>query len=259
MAYALVGTIGAAVQTASGVALSTWAWGASESRTVGHLLIATVGVTGSATLPTTPAGWNIGQQLAGTSCSATVYWKIAAGSDGVPTINAITSGLIAGQLAEYSGNGGGNTPTDQTASAAGTGNPITATAGGTDAATGELLVMCGADRRSVARSPNDTWTSNNGTVTQEGSNNGTSSTDHYSFGVIIGTTVTTAFTAVMSSSVTTSTTGKVVAAASFKLPQAFTQALSGNLNFMVSGFVTAGPQPAPYVRKLPLPWELLPR
>lgn len=233
MAYALVGSLGTAVQTAAGVALTTWTYG--QTPTANNLLIATVTVTGSATLPTTPSGWSILSQVAGTSCSATVYYKIAAGSDSVPTIAAITSGLIAGQLSEYSGNPV-SAPTDQTGTATGTTSPITATASGTNVSTGELIIMAGADRRSAARASNDTWTSNDGTVTQAGSNNGTSSTNHYSFGAIVGSTPdTSAATAVMTLSITTSITGLAVAMGSFKLP--------------VAG--------VPYLRRLPYPWEMI--
>ena len=210
-AIALVGSRGAAVQAASGVALTTWAYG--QTPTAGNTLVATVTVTGSATLPTTPSGWSIGKQVAGTSTSATVYYKVAAGSDGVPTIAAITSGLIAGQLSEYSGVG----LIDQSGSATSTSSPVTATAGGANAATGELLICAGADCRSTARASNDTWTSNDGTVTLAGSNNGTSSVNHYSFGAIVGTTATTAQTSVMTLSITTSITGLAVVNVSFKL------------------------------------------
>jgi hypothetical protein len=214
VAVKLVGTIGTAVQAASGVALSTWAWGASENRTAGNLLIATVTVTGSATLPTTPSGWSIAKQVAGTSCSATIYYKLAAGADAVPTIAAITSGLIAGQLSEWSGAarasifdvGGVNS---------GTSSPITATATGAQGEAGELIIMAGADRRSVARASNDTWTSNQGTPTLAGSNNGTSSTGHYSAAYIASSSSTTAATAIMTLSITTSITGLAVAEAAF--------------------------------------------
>jgi hypothetical protein len=90
VAFALVGSVGVASQGAAGAAV-TPAWGTSETRAANHLLICWVGVTGVATLPTTPAGWNIGKQVAGTSCSATIYYKLAAGSDAAPTIALIIS------------------------------------------------------------------------------------------------------------------------------------------------------------------------
>ena len=224
MAYALVGTIGATGQTApsSGV---TPPWGTGESRTAGNLLICFIGVTGTATLPVTPSGWTIAKQIAGTSCSATIYYKIAAGSDTAPTIAAVVGGVIAYQLAEFSGNAT-TSPLDQTGSATGTSSPITATQGAVDTAVGELLLTCGSDFRSTGRAPNDTWTSNNATITQAGSNNGTTSTTHYSFGYSLATTSkASADTAVMTLSVTTNITGLAVASATFKLasPQSLTR------------------------------------
>ena len=158
----LVGTIGTAVQSsASGSASPTF--GASENRTAGNLLILFVSVTKSATLPTTPDGWYILSQVAGTSTSATIYFRAATGSDAAPVIAGITNGLIAAQLAEFSST---TATIDRTATATGTTSPNTATAGGTNAATGELIVMSSGDTRSVNRASNDTWTSNDGTVTQ---------------------------------------------------------------------------------------------
>ena len=99
MAVALVGTIGAASQGTAGNAV-TPAWGASENRTAGNLLICFVSVTQTATLPTTPEGWSIAVQKAGTLSSVTIYHKVALGTDAAPQIGAITSGVIAAQLAE---------------------------------------------------------------------------------------------------------------------------------------------------------------
>lgn len=214
MAIAPVGTASTASQGASGAAV-TPAWGANQPRTVGNLLICNVTVTGVATLPTTPSGWSIKGQVAGTSCSATVYYKVAAGGDAAPTINAITSGVIAALCQEY--RGADLTPADQSGTAVGTTSPITATAGGADAAVGDLLIATGADFRSVARSPNDTWSSNHVTApTNTGSNNGVSSVNHYSFCYGLTNSNSGADTAVMTISTTTSLTGAAVAFATFK-------------------------------------------
>lgn len=228
MAYALVGTIGTAVQTAAGSPLNTVTFGTGESRTAGNLLIFWVTVTASATLPGTPSGWSIGAQVAGTSCSATVYYKIAAGSDAAPTISAITSGLIAGQLAEFSGNRQ-VTPADRSGTQTATSNPVTATFGGADSSSGVLWVAAGADRRSVARASNDTWTGNHVTATAAGNNNGTSSQDHYSFAYANTTSNSGADTAVMTLSITTSITGLAVAASSFELPASVSATVSDTL------------------------------
>jgi hypothetical protein len=218
VAYALVGTIGVASQGAVTTAV-TPAWGTSENRTAGNLLILFVGVTGSSTFLSAPSGWisDSGTQVAGTSCTANIFYKVAAGADAEPTIAAVTSGLIAAQLAEFSGNS--NVPFDIANGNFGTSSPVTSTLGAPDATSGELLLMCCADRRSAARAPNDTWTSNHGIVTQAGSNNGVSVADHYSFGYILATTSNAgADTVTVTLSVTTSITGVAVVGASFKLP-----------------------------------------
>jgi hypothetical protein len=215
VAYALVGTIGVASQGAVSAAV-TPAWGTGESRTAGNLLIAFASVTGISTGPAAPSGWTPAGTAAGGSCFAAIYYKIATGADAAPTFGAITGGLIAAQLAEFSGNS--STPLDKQGSANGSSSPITATCSAADTTSGELLLMCIADRRSTARANNNTWTSNNGTVTQAGSNNGVSSADHYSFGYIVGTTSNaSADTAVCTISVTTSIVGLAVASASFLL------------------------------------------
>jgi hypothetical protein len=216
MAYALVGTIGAATQGAASTSV-TPAWGTSENRTAGNLLICFCSVTQISTFATPPSGWSQVQGGAGTLVSTTIFYKIAAGADAAPTIPLIGAGVISAQLAEFSGNSA--TPLDKTGSATATSSPITATFGSADTASGELIVMAGGDTRSLARSPNDTWTSNHATVTQAGSNNGVSSTDHYSFGYALATTSNAgANTAVMTCSVTTSLTGLSIATATFLLP-----------------------------------------
>jgi hypothetical protein len=214
--YVLVGTIGVASQGAASAAV-TPAWGTSENRTAGNLLICFVAVTTSPVIPTTPSGWSVGvQQNNGSgSCGAYIYYKIAAGTDTAPTIAALTSGLIAAQLAEFSGNNA--TPLDQIGGTTSPSSPITATLGGADTTSTELIIMAGADFRSAARTPNDTWTSNHATITQAGSNNGVSSANHYSFGYSLATTSNSgADTAIMTCSVTTSLTGLAIAACTFK-------------------------------------------
>lgn len=221
MAIALVGTVGTPSQGAAGAAV-TPGWGTGESRTANNLLILWVDVTGTATLPTTPSGWSIGAQRAGTSCSATVYYKVAAGTDSAPTVAAITSGVIAAQLAEFSG-AASTTPLDQSGVNSGTTSPITATYAGADAASGELLVSAGADFRSVARTPSDTHTSNHVTTMTGGtgySNNGTSSVNHYSNAWGLTNSNSGANTAVLTISTTTSLTGAAVASCTFKEPAA---------------------------------------
>jgi hypothetical protein len=221
MAVALVGTIGAASVGALSTAV-TPAYGTGETRVAGNLLILYCTITGSATLPTTPSGWSIAKQVAGTSCSATVYYKVAAGNDAAPTIALVTGGYIVGQLAEFSGVAA-TTPLDQSGSATGTTSPVTATFAGADTTAGELIVACGADLRSVARASNDTWTGNHCTFILGGSNNGVSNLRHYSDAYAVATSSNAgADTAIMTLSIATSITGLAVAAVTFKLPPAQT-------------------------------------
>lgn len=255
MAYALVGSAGTQVVGASGAAVSTEAYG--QTPTAGHLLICFVAGAGVATSPTTPAGWSIGKNGTGNSTAATIFYKIAAGSDAVPTIAALTSQIWSVQLCEFSGNSG--VPLDQTGTATGTSSPVQATAGGVDAAIGDLLLFVGSELTSTSVTRTLTNTLTNASATVTGNNSATSATSHYTFGYGVTTANSVADADSIALSSTSKETGFTVSIASFKASQQFTQALSGNLNFMVSGFVTAGPHPAPYVRKLPLPWELLPR
>jgi hypothetical protein len=216
MAFALVGTIGVASQGAVTSAV-TPAWGTSENRTAGNLLICFVAVTGVTTQAVTPSGWTQGPSQGANSCSTTIFYKIAAGADAAPTIAAITSGIIAAQLAEFSGNAT-SSPIDQNSSGGSTSSPVTVNLVTPDVASGELLVMAGADFRSAARTPTDSLTSNNATITAAGNNNGVSSANHYSFGYSLATTSNASGdTAVMTCSVTTSITGLAISAASFKL------------------------------------------
>lgn len=251
MAFALVGSVGAAVQGTAGAAVSTLAWGTSETRAAGNLLLCFCTVTAVATLPGTPSGWSIGAQVAGTSCSATVFFKVAAGSDAAPTIAAITSGLIAAHLEEWSGNATSN-PIDETGTNTGTTSPRTATLFAADEATAALVAMAGADRRSVARTPNDTWTSNHGTPTLRASNNAVSSLDHYSHATLVTNSNSGADTAIMTLSVTTSITGLAVAAISFRLlsTQTITLALLDASAALYEPTITAIELPLPVPPRL---------
>lgn len=216
MAYALVGTIGAASQGAAVNTAVTPAYG--QTPTAGNLLICFVAITGSSVLPTTPSGWSIAIQSNNNSCSSHLFFKIAAGGDTAPTISAIVTGMGAAQLAEFSGNG---TTKDKAGAGGSATSPIALGLGTASTESGELLVVTGADFRSAARTPNDTWTSNHGTITQAGNNNGASSVNHYSFGYCLATTSNSGQdTATMTCSVTTSLTGLNASAATFLLPPA---------------------------------------
>jgi hypothetical protein len=187
---------------------------------------------------------------------AAVYYRVATGSDAAPTLNAVSNGIIAVHLEEWSG--GDGTPSGQIfPPVSGTTSPLTGTLNTVDDAAGQLLVMVGADRRSAARATVNTWTSNHGTPTLRASNNGVSSADHYSHATLVTNSNSGADTATVTLSITTSITGLIVAAASFRLaaPPATQTATLGLLDAApgvfapnITAVVTANP---PYVQPYP--------
>jgi hypothetical protein len=212
--YALVGTIGAPVQGANSGAVGSsqgLAWGAGESRTASNLLICWCSVANIATLPATPTGWSIAHQLAGTSCSSTIYYLLAAGSDAVPTINAITGGIISVQLAEFSDNAT-TSPLDQHGGA--TTTPFTATATGTDTASGELVILANSGFYSAAATKTLSSSLNNGATAVIKTNNSVSSKAHFCFGYGITTSNSSADSA--TNSFTAGASGVSASIASFK-------------------------------------------
>lgn len=235
MAYALVGSAGSQVVGASGAAVSTETYG--QTPTANNLLVCFVGGAGVATAPTTPAGWSVGTAETGNSTSATIFYKIAAGGDGVPTIAALTSQIWSVQLCEFSGNAT-TSPLDQTGGGTGTSSPVVATAGAVDAALGELMCFVGSELTSTSVTRTLTSTLNNGmSANVTGNNSATSATTHYSFGYGITTGNASADSDSMALSSTSKETGFSVAVASFKLLPL--------------------PPPPVYIRKIPQQYELL--
>jgi hypothetical protein len=187
MAWSLVGTIGAVSTGAVNTAV-TPAWGTGESRTAGNLLlcwVAGMSATGPDPTPATPLGWSLADKSTGTGstgASATLFYKVAAGGDGAPTIAAGGANVLWNvQLGEFS-SGGGTPALDQhgVGTTAGT-SPVVATAGAVDLAGGDLIVSCGSIRYGSAGTKTITPTFNNGataTATQSGA---ISTTSHYGF------------------------------------------------------------------------------
>lgn len=176
--YSLVGTIGAPSQGASGAAV-TPAWGTSENRTAGNLLVCFVAVNASATIATTPAGWSVARTNTSTSTSVAIFYKIAAGGDTAPTIAAISGGIIAARLAEFTGNA--SSPLDKVGSNSGTTSPLAITASATDtAAPGQLVVTSTAIYYSSSGTKTLTDTINNATKITV-NNASTSTRSHYDF------------------------------------------------------------------------------
>ena len=233
MAYALVGSVGAVSQGSSGAAV-TPAWGTGESRTANNLLILWVDGQGSATLPSAPANWSIGIQKAGTSCSASVFYKVAAGGDAAPTVGAVTSTVLTAQLAEFSGNAT-SSPLDKTGTAAGTTSTQVATAGAADTAGGELVVYATGALYSLAATKTLSNSLNNGATAHNTTNNSTSTVNHYDLGYGI-TTGNSAADADTFSFTTQRITGAVVALASFKLAPSPVTVIPGVLNLTSTEF-----------------------
>ena len=241
MTIALVGSVGAVSVGTSGAAV-TPAWGTSENRTAGNLLLLHVAVTGSATLPTTPSGWSVGITRAGTSCSAAVFYKKAAGADAAPTVAAITSGIINARLSEFSGTAIGLTLTSV---ASGTTSPQKATNASADPANGSLMVSTMALLRSSASTlATDTATYTNATATST-SNSATSTASHYNFGYGL-TTAHASANADSQAFTTTSVTGVAVALATFREPLTATATAtdtSTRSDTAVGVVVSGGPPP----------------
>jgi PKD repeat protein len=180
MSYALVGSKGAVSGSSVGGSV-TPAWGSGEGRTAGNLLLLWVEGHLTATLPSAPAGWSIGARKAGSGglCSASVFYKIAAGGDSAPTVAAATGTLWNVQLAEFSGNAMAST-LDQTGSASGTSTPEVVTAASVDATPGDLVVVTGVLEFTISvTNPSSTHTLNNGAGTW--TNSSQTGTAHYNF------------------------------------------------------------------------------
>ena len=106
MTVSSVGTPALTAQTASNTPSVTAAWGASQARTAGNLLVAVVGGYGTTTsaVPAAPSGWTLWNSLfcqtAATGAQTTTtfvayYVKTAAGSDAPPVFAATFTGTAA--------------------------------------------------------------------------------------------------------------------------------------------------------------------
>lgn len=178
--YALVGSKGAVASSASGGSLSTLAWGAGENRTQNNLLICVVNGYGIATAPGAITGWT---KIAGASASvtSTLYYKIAAGGDAAPTVPAVASTVLTGQLMEFSGNVVVSVQYES-AGAASLTSPAVATAGSADVSVGCLIVVLAA----TLYASNHTHTAgahtlNNGATASSTNNNASNVVNHYDF------------------------------------------------------------------------------
>lgn len=199
MAYALVGSIGAVLAGSSGGSV-TPAWGTSETRAANNLLILWVEGKGSTTLPAAPSGWTLGEQISnsggGGTDTASIFFKVAAGSDAAPTVAAITSATLTAQLAEFSG-GAVSSPLDTVSGNAGTTSPLTISESSADALSGELLIACACDGyASTTGTKTCVISSNNATMTNTTNGGVSSLTDVYAFAYGITTSNSSADTVV---------------------------------------------------------------
>jgi hypothetical protein len=209
-----VGNLGASLVGGYQAAV-TPAWGTGENRTAGNLLLCWASVYGSATLPTTPTGWSIGSQKAGTSVSATVFYRVATGADAAPTLAAISpGGVYECRIGEFTANTA--SPFDKAGSASGTTSPIVATCSAADSQIGNLIVSCATAWYSASTTAtlSDTYSNLVGN-TNDLSTTGTSTSNHYSWGY--GSQASNASATKDSWSYTvTNITGAALAIATFK-------------------------------------------
>ena len=202
-----VGTAGAAV---------TPAYGTGANRSLNNLLLLLVSSGGSATFPAAITNWPIWLQQAGTSCSASLYYKIATGADAAPTVPVVASAVHNAVLFEFSG-AAAISPGDQKIGGSGTASPVVATAPAVDATARELLVAVGGAFHATSRTnPALKHTLNNGVGAGTSTDNdSTTAASHYAF--VYGITTSNAAADSDSMAVTTTQlTGAVLLLASFK-------------------------------------------
>jgi hypothetical protein len=218
LAYALVGSPGAVSVGTSGTSI-TPAYGQSPTAT--HLLVLVVNGSADTTGPAAPSGWTLATQTEQTPTggSASIFYKIAAGSDAAPTVAGLTGVVWYGQLYEFSGNVT-SSPLDRSGNNYGTGatSLVLTNSGGADAASGELVIYAGGFLYSPATASTAVSSSlNNGAGSNDVTNNATSTTFHYIFGYGVTTSNGGADVATIAFSATNFASMKVGAVASFKV------------------------------------------
>lgn len=222
MAITLVGSAGAAAQSASGASV-TPAWGAGAARTAGNLLICTMTASRGSPAVAAPAGWTtaVSHNTGGTTgTNSAVYYKIAAGGDAAPTIAASTSAVTSAQLYEFTGNA--SAPLDQVGStgevAVPPATPQVATAAAADAAPTDLIIaVAGITKAKVGSLLTDVHTINHVTTPTVTRNNTASVVAHYDFAYGISNSNTGA-NSTSYAFATPDVTGVSVCIASFKAP-----------------------------------------
>jgi hypothetical protein len=217
MAYALVGTIGA-VSVGSASSSVTPAWGTSETRVAGNLLVCWANGYGHSTPLVIPGGW-IQATAIGSGpgfAASTLLFRIATGGDTAPTLVPASGQSLTTRLAEFSG-GPTQDPLDTVgSSAAGTSGTNTVTCGAKDVAAGELVCYAALMAYSAAAIKTISSAMNNGATDTGVTDAAVSTSNHYAFGFGITTGNTGADTETLTYTAT-SINGVAIVAASFAL------------------------------------------
>lgn len=214
MAIALVGSLG----TVSSNTSPTYA----QNTTAGNLLICWVRTRGSGNMTISGTGWTIAAGVPGPPPdNALIYYRANCGAtESAPTLGGET--VYNAMLGEFSGadtsapleNNSGTAATSAT-------SPVADSCGGTDVATGNLVIGCMYDLQSKASTCTTAISFTGGVATASGNanNDATSITTHYRFSYGLTTTNTGADTA-SGSDTSMNITLLAIAIASFKVASA---------------------------------------
>jgi hypothetical protein len=119
-----------------------------------NLLVATVTAQmttpGSFTLTGATTGWVQGPNIGATNIQTEIWYKVAVGSDVMPTWNMAAGTEAACTISEYSFAAATSHVLDKSGTATGTTTPVTVTAGGTDTTATDLIVCVRKVRASGA-------------------------------------------------------------------------------------------------------------
>lgn len=235
MAIALVGSVGS-VTTGTGTVITP---GFAQATTAGNLLVGWFVDPGAgAPQPTLTQSWIWATGIAGQPNSGTgelnIMYKANCGAgETPPDIANLSSGNThIAALAEFSG-AATVSPADQVGqNVSGTTSPQTATAGGVDATTGELVVVVLGELDSKAGTVTTAFSSfNNGTVTAWANNDATSLSVHYRAGYVLPTTANASADAASVTTTSMNLSRLSVALVSFKIAAAVFQPRHSAINF----------------------------
>lgn len=193
----------------------------------GDLGILVVTGTGTATLPSAPSGWTLvtSGQVAGTSCTSSIFYRELTGGDSAPTVAGATGEAWSALLMEFSGNAT-SAPLDQHGTGTTATSGTSVATGAPDTQSGDLVISSlGLHFSTSATNTTGSSMNNGATYTSVGSTDGTSGQGHCQFGYGITTGNSAADTT--APTWTGSPTGAAVVIASFS-PLSQTNAPAGN-------------------------------